>query len=130
MAMSDKSVAQKLQVKEGHKLLLVNPPPGYRETLLKGLSKNVVFLKDAKIPADIIQVFVASQKELEEQLFKLKPRLDPKGIFWVTYPKGTGKIKADINRDTIRERALPHGLEAVAIFSVDEDWSALRLSLV
>ena len=71
---------------------------------------------------------MTSKKELSEQLSKLKPFLSDNGIImWVTYPKGTSKIKADINRDIIREIAPSFGLEAVAIFSVNEDWSALRL---
>jgi len=73
---------------------------------------------------------VTSKKELDEQLVKLKARLGSKGILWVTYPKGSSRIKADINRDIIREAALSVGLEAVAIFSLDEDWSALRLKPV
>ena len=56
--------------------------------------------------------------------------MTPKGIIWVTYPKGTAKIKSDINRDSIREYTATVGLEAVAIFSLDDDWSALRLKVV
>jgi hypothetical protein len=37
-------------------------------------------------------------------------------------PKAT-----DINRDTIDTTAQQHGITAVAIISVDADWSALRL---
>ncbi len=48
-------------------------------------------------------------------------------MLWVTYPKGTSKVKADINRDIIREYARTIGLEAVALVSVDDTWSALRL---
>ncbi len=36
----------------------------------------------------------------------------------------------NINRDSIAEYALSLGLEGVAIISVDDDWSALRLKLV
>lgn len=127
--MSEKTVAQKLQIKEGSKVLFVNPPQGY-QALLGSLPKSATVLKAATEPVDVIQVFVTSKKELEEQVGKLKALLSPKGIFWVTYPKGTSKIKTDINRDIIRECALPMGLQAVAIFSVDDDWSALRLKIV
>jgi hypothetical protein len=60
----------------------------------------------------------------------MKAALNPGGMIWVTYPKGTSKIKSDVNRDSIREYAKTLGLEAVAIFSVDDDWSALRLKAV
>ncbi len=39
------------------------------------------------------------------------------------------KNQGRLNRDIMREIAPSFGLEAVAIFSVNEDWSALRLKL-
>jgi hypothetical protein len=65
----------------------------------------------------------------KRNLKRLKPILTPKTIFWVTYLKGTAKIKTDINRDTIRTYAESLGLIGIFIFSVDEDWSALRLKM-
>ena len=70
---------------------------------------------------------MASKNELNHKLQRLKTSLAPNGIVWVTYPKGTSKMKTDINRDSIREYAQTIGLEADAIFSVDDDWSALRM---
>jgi hypothetical protein len=127
--MSDKSVAQKLLIKSGQRVLLVNPPRGYKG-LLGELPKNVTLLKGTTEPADLIQVFVGSRTDLERQLPRLKPLLAPKGLLWVTYPKGTSKLKSDINRDSIAAYALTLGLQAVAMISVDEDLSALRLKVV
>ena len=79
---------------------------------------------------DFIQLFVTSRSELEAQLKDLKPALKPGGLLWVTYPKGTSKIKADINRDTINQYARSIGLQGVAMISVDDTWSALRLKPV
>jgi ACT domain-containing protein len=78
---------------------------------------------------DFIQIFVTSKKELEENLNELKLYLNPKGLLWVTYPKGTSKIKIDINRDIIREYAKSIKLEGVAMISIDDTWSALRMKL-
>jgi hypothetical protein len=61
---------------------------------------------------------------------ELKKFLKPEGLLWVTYHKGTSKIKTDINRDSIAEYALSLGLKPVAMISVDEDWSALRLKIL
>lgn len=125
--MSQKPVAQKLQIREGQKLLLINPPTDYEKLLVKHLPKNVEIVKGTSRDAEVIQVFTSSKTQLNEQLGKLKKALPPNGIIWVTYPKGTSKVKTDINRDIIRNEAEKFGLEAVAIFSVDDDWSALRL---
>ena len=48
----------------------------------------------------------------------------------MTYHKGTSRVKTDINRDTINAYAHSLGLEGVAMISIDEDWSALRLKRI
>ncbi len=127
--MPDKTIAQKLAIKEGHKVLFVNAPKGYKASL-GAMPKKVVILAKPTEPVDVVQVFVASRKELEARLPQLKAVLAPQGTLWVTYLKGTSKHKTDINRDSVRAYARALGLEAVAIFSVDDDWSALRLKSV
>ena len=121
--MSDKSCRRETSIKPGQKILLVNPPKGYR-ALLGEIPKGVTVLKETAEAVDLIQVFVASRKDMEEQLPRLKPLLAPKGLLWVTYHKGTSKQKTDINRDSIAAYAGTIGLQAVAMISVDEDLSA------
>lgn len=127
--MAEKSVAQKLMLKEGRSVLLVNPPAGY-EAQLGELPPQVTMMSQPAEPVDIIQVFVANRAELESQLPQLKPLVKPKGIIWVTYYKGTSKTKTDIHRDTIAAYARSLGMEAVAMIAIDADWSALRLKVV
>ncbi len=127
--MSDKTLAQKLAIKEGYDVLFVNAPRGYK-SLLGELPKDVTVLREPSAPADVIQVFVDDQKQLEEELDRLKPFLKPTGIIWVTYHKGTSKTKTDINRDTIAAYARSINMEGVAMVSVDDEWSAFRLKQV
>jgi hypothetical protein len=127
--MSDKTVAQKLLIKEGFSVAFVNAPKNYRVTL-GALPKNVKLLAKPDQSADVIKVFVANRKELEEQLSKLKPLLSPQTILWVSYLKGTAKTKTDINRDSIHAYAKSVGLEGVSLVSVDDDWSAMRFKLL
>ena len=127
--MSDKTIAQKLLIKPGYRVAFVNAPRGYK-TLLGALPKNVTVAPKPTGALDLIQVFVANQNELDAQLAKLKPVLHPKIILWITYLKGTAKIKTDINRDSIYAYALRLGLQGVAMISIDDDWSALRLKVV
>ena len=124
--MFDKSIAARLFIKPGYKVLLVNPPKGYLDRMGE-LPTGVIVLSDSSCLVEVIQVFVANRAELEAELPKLKELLAPKGMIWVTYHKGTSKVKTDINRDTINAYAHSIGLEGVAMISIDEDWSALRL---
>jgi hypothetical protein len=127
--MSDKSIAQKLFIKPGNKFLLIDPPAGYL-TQMGELPEGTIILRDSSCLVEVIQVFVTNRAELIEQLPRLKQLLAPKGMIWVTYHKGTSKVKTDINRDTINTYAHTIRLEGVAMISIDEDWSALRLKLI
>ncbi len=127
--MPDKTVAQKLLIKPGYKVLVVNAPKGYK-TQLGELPAGAKLLKAPTGPADLIQVFVANRAELEEQLPKLKTALAPNGLLWVSYLKGTAKTKTDINRDTLHAYGRTIGLEGVSLISIDDDWSAMRFKLI
>ena len=61
---------------------------------------------------------------------RLKAGLKPKGLLWITYPKGAAKIKSDITRDRIWRYAKTGGLDGVAMVAVDDTWSAMRLKLI
>ena len=127
--MSDKTIAQKLYIRPGNKFLLVNPPQGYIDQLGE-LPPGVIILSDSSCLVEVIQVFVADRRELEAQLPRLIELLDPQGMLWVTYHKGTSRVKTDINRDTINAYAQTIGLQGVAMISIDEGWSALRLKII
>jgi len=78
--MSEKTVVQKLLIKEGYRVLVVNAPQGYVASLAE-LPAGVIVATglDDPGPFDVIQTFVASQAEFEAQLGGLKALLKPKG---------------------------------------------------
>ena len=126
--MSEKPIAERLFIRPGNKVLLINPPEGY-QAKLGALPKGALVLSSSDQPVEVIQLFVANRAELEAQLSRLKKLLTSKGMLWVSYHKGTSKVKTDINRDTINAYARSIGLIGVAMISIDDDWSALRLKL-
>jgi hypothetical protein len=91
--MSERSISEKLFVKEGYRVLIIDEPDGYRTTLGK-LPGNVDISAKKSGQADLIQLFVRSRKELEANLPPLKAFLKPTSLLWVSYPKGTSKLKA------------------------------------
>jgi hypothetical protein len=127
--MPDKSVAEKLWIKAGFTVCLCHAPENYVAVLGK-LPEGVTVVNELANPVNLIQVFVDNRQALEEQLPKIKPLLRPDTILWVTYHKGTSKIKTDINRDTINTYAKTLGLVGIAMISVNDDWAALRLKIV
>ena len=129
--MAEKTIVQKLLIKEGYRVLVVNSPQGYVASLAELPSGVIVATGlESAGPFDLIQTFVSSQAEFEAQLSGLEALLKPKGLLWITYPKGAAKIKSDITRDTIWRYAKTVDLEGVAMVAVDDTWSAMRLKLV
>lgn len=124
--MAGKTIVEKLMVKPGRSFLLVDPPLGYVERM-GNLPQGAALAGEGDAPVDIIQVFVRDRAELEAQLPRLKALLKPGGSLWVTYYKGSARVKTDIHRDSINAYAMTHALRGVFIISVDDDWSALRL---
>lgn len=72
-------------------------------------------------------VFVNNNKEYLDFLNKNLKSIEPDSILWFAYPKGTSKIKTDINRDTLRLTGAEYGISAVSLISINDTWSALRL---
>ncbi len=123
----DEALLKKLQVKPGRTVLLLNPPPGYRERLLP-LPEGAALLADGapQTGADIVQVFVHRQTDVETLAHRGMAALKPGGILWLTYPKRSKTVQTDINRDTGWDSVTAAGWLPVTQIAVDETWSALR----
>lgn len=126
--MAEKSAAQKLLVKAGYKILLVNPPEDYT-ALLGELPPDVSFMERPVEPANLILLFARNRQELEAHLPGLQAALAPGGLLWVAYYKGSSRLKTDIHRDTIVAYAQTLGLQGVAMVAMDADWAGLRLKV-
>lgn len=121
--MNEKTVADKMFLKNAKSIAVLNGAvnPGVVAQLPAELIDN------GSGPADVVLLFALNQKELDEYLPLAKERLGEKGSLWIAYLKQTASKATDLNRDTIDKTAQQNGITAVAIISVDGDWSALRL---
>lgn len=121
---SQTPLLKKLGVKEGLKVLLLNPPEDYFDLLSKDISGQ--FCGKNEKP-DFIHLFVKSEKEFVVQMQKLVTKILPTTIIWVSWYKKSAKIPTDITEDTIRNYALQHDLVDVKVCAVSEIWSGLKL---
>lgn len=127
--MPEKSVAQKLFIKEGHTVLSINAPKNYK-SLLGALPAKAKVMTKTTAPVDAIHFFADSRQDLEAQASKLKRKLKPNGLIWIMYHKGTSKVKTDINRNTLHAYAQTIGLDGVSLISIDANWSAIRFKSI
>lgn len=127
--MSTKTIVQKLLIKPGNKVILIDPPHGYIQSM-GNLPEHTSFIEINTQPADVIQVFVNSLETVLQNVELWKQSMKPRGILWITYPKGTSKVKTDLNRDILWLQLKVYHLEGVAIVAVDEIWSAMRFKII
>ncbi len=119
--MSDKPVAERLQVKGTRTLAVVGASPALDKVVGAAKARADV----AK--ADVVLLFVADRKSLDKQLAPLLKRMAPETIFWLAYPKLTSELAGDLSRDVIHALAPKRGLYTVSQIAINDDWSALRL---
>ena len=85
------------------------------------------FSFDKKVKSANTLVFISNKKEFVEFLKTNLQNLEYDSVLWFAYPKGTSKIKTDINRDIIRITAEEFGITTVTAVAIDDTWGALRL---
>lgn len=123
---TDRGLAKKLLLKPGSTFLVVDAPDAFSRSLADASQEVKSSGRADDRQFDLVQVFVRHRADLEN---KRQPAVDavrPGGILWITYPKQSGSIKSDINRDSAREVMKPTGWRPVTQVSIDETWSALR----
>lgn len=103
--------------------IVINAPAEIEKGFVE-LGFSTMLDKDLKSVNTLL--FVNSKQEYVDFLTNQLKYILPDSVFWIAYPKGSSKIKTDINRNTIRETAEEFGITTVAAISIDETWSALR----
>ncbi|MEZ4671994.1 MAG: DUF3052 domain-containing protein [Anaerolineae bacterium] len=122
---SGKPLAQKLGIKAGQRLIILNAPDDYTATLGElpaGVEAETTFAGQF----DFIHYFTMQRAELETELPRLKAALLSSGMLWISWPKKSAKMDTDLSDNVVRESGLTAGLVDVKVAAVDERWSGLK----
>lgn len=103
--------------------VVINAPAALEKEFVKMGFKTAI---DKKAKSTNTLVFINNNKEYLDFLQKQLKNIEPDSVLWFAYPKGTSKIKTDINRDTIRVTGEEFNITTVTAISIDDTWSALR----
>jgi len=123
--MAQSGLIKKLLLKPDQKVAIFNPPAGYLDGL-GPLPEGAELVVRLGAPLDFVHLFVRDIAGLEKLAPGAMRSLKDDGIFWISYPKGSAKIKTDLNRDILWKLMENHGFDGVAMVSIDETWSAMR----
>jgi hypothetical protein len=117
------TIADKLRIKPGYKLLALNAPADFKKGLT-GLPSNVK-ISDDKKDYDQVHWFVTNRAQLEKEMSKVMRLVKPTVTVWVYYPKRTSKIQTDLTRDKGWDCLLAEGnkLTWISLISFNDTWS-------
>lgn len=125
------SVFAKLNLKDQHEILVVDPPSSF-ERELAGLAGVAVVRDPVRIAkVDFALLFATTQAKVDALSAMVQGKLQGDAILWFAYPKGTSrKYRCEFNRDSGWSVLREHGFDTVRQVAIDEDWSALRFRRV
>lgn len=122
--MAQRTVAQKMGIKEGSRAHLVGAP----DSALAELR-----LPELELPGtlsgsfDYLHLFALSQKELRQGFAELRDHLNPGGMLWVSWPKG-GRYGTDLNMKSVIAIGYELGMVESICLRVDEAWAGLKFT--
>jgi hypothetical protein len=121
---SKRPLADKLGIKEGSRILVLNAPRDY--TSMLDLPPCATVTSELKGPFEFVHFFAKSRSNLETRLPALKRELLKTGMIWISWPKGSSGVKSELNEGVVREVGLKNGLVDTKVCAVDEVWSGLK----
>ncbi len=118
-------LSQKLGIREGRRVLLLDPPHNFAKRLDPlppgvGLTTKIVSMND------VILLFASSRAVLGELFHKARHVLAPRGSLWMAWPRKSSGFFTDLDEALVRAVGLAGGLTDNKIIALDEIWSALR----
>jgi hypothetical protein len=108
------SLARKLQIPEGERVRVINPPKAFQlDAATTTDSQNVVLL------------FAPDSRTLKSLGRPVFEAAKADRLAWIAYPKA-GQLGTDLNRDLLSKMVKPFGIQPVRQISIDDTWSAMR----
>ena len=123
--MDKEAIFRKLKFGVSNENLIVNAPEEYL-SILKGAEFDTLPVDSKMGKYGFVQVFASSQAEMESLVKSVAKAGKYDCLFWACYPKGIGKQKYDLKRDTVWAALNVAGLRAVSQIAINETWSAMR----
>jgi hypothetical protein len=75
---------------------------------------------------DFAMLFTKSRAELAKEFSRIAKVLAPAGMLWVSWPKKSSGVMADVDENVVRGTGLDAGLVDVKVCAVTEIWSGLK----
>jgi len=118
-----RTTAQKLGIKEGNSIAVIDPPRDY-VAVLGAMPEGVSLLEESPRACDLTLWFVQDVSGYQSELPRLKKRAAG-GKLWILWRKQSAGKKSNLTLPQIRETAMQVGLVDYKICSLNEIWSGM-----
>ncbi len=117
-------IADKMGVREGDRLFLVNVPT----ESLEAIDIPPVAVPDRLTGCfDHIIVFVRREVDLVNQFSRLRGHLEPTGRLWIAWPK-KGRLPTDLDLKNVIRIGYRCGFVESTNLRIDDTWTALKFT--
>jgi CheY-like chemotaxis protein len=123
---SGRSLAQKLGIKPGTTLALLDAPEGIEATLAP-LPEGATLRQGNRGSREMTIWFVTASDQLSKRFAPVAKAVG-EGTLWIAWPKGSSGVETDLTENAVRDVALPAGLVDTKVCAIDDTWSGLRLT--
>jgi hypothetical protein len=114
---------KKLGIREGSRVVLVDPPP---DLDLGPLPPGTEILAHTAKDLDVAVLFATTLARVPARFGRLAARLDPAGRLWLAWPKKASKVATDITFDSAQRVGLDSGLVDNKSGSITEVFQGLQ----
>jgi hypothetical protein len=122
---STRTLADKLGIKSGTRVVLLGAPDLYPE-LLEPLPADATLQHRLPSAAEFIHSFFRSRQELDKLFPRLATALADSGTLWISWPKTSSGVETDLTENVVRDIGLRLGLVDVKVCAIDAVWSGLK----
>jgi len=116
-------LTDKMRIKEGTTLVVLHAPANYKQTL-GDLPENVRIKNRLAEKNDFVHFFTKNKAELENEILEVYKAINPGGLLWISYPKGSSGMQTDLTRDKGWECLEKLDMQRLSLISFDENRSA------
>lgn len=118
-----KSLVDKLGIKPGMKIVVINEPAGFVENL-EYLPAGLQIDNGIVQECDLSIWFSRTSEELERQIIQIMVQSQSSPV-WIAWPKQKSSGSKDLTQQVVRKIGLTNGFVDYKICSFDETWSGL-----
>lgn len=123
---ANKTAAQKLGIKPGTKVNILDAPRNY-DSVLGPLPEGATLVEDATETAPVTLWFVEDPDKLRSRLRAMAKRANQTKL-WILWRKGQARSAGCLNEQSLRGYAIAAGLVDYKVCRVNDTWSALAFA--